>query len=82
MHGDLSSSNILCHENWTIKIANYGTRAMMRRYFPRYSGGIPWRAPELLLDNNAEPTAKSDAFSLGIVAWELVTRYACSPLLL
>ncbi|XP_070492788.1 uncharacterized protein [Chironomus tepperi] len=81
IHCDLACRNLMVHENYTIKIGDFG---MARELYHTdyYKPGsrnkkIPlrWMAPEALGTEEMLPryTSKSDVFSFGIVLYELST---------
>ncbi|KAK9889736.1 hypothetical protein WA026_007118 [Henosepilachna vigintioctopunctata] len=76
VHRDLAARNILLAKDKICKISDFGlTRDIYEdnAYFKRSKGRVPvkWMAPESLQDHIY--TTKSDAWSFGILLWELVT---------
>lgn len=90
LHRDLNSHNILCHDNWTVKVADYGLSSLMATQPARaeQEGDRPAAtsdgasAPQFVGAipwRAPEATTThflpaSDVFSFGMVLWELVTR--------
>lgn len=75
MHRDISPGNILLNEKeGFVKLADFGVAAVQDSH-SRYqiAGKIPYMAPEVLLE---EPiNCQVDIYSLGIVAYELLTGF-------
>ncbi len=73
-HRDVTPGNVLIGRNGIVKIADFGlARAMDRARITRpeiVKGKIAYLAPELI--EEAEPSAASDIFSLGIVLFEVL----------
>ena len=70
-HADLKPDNILVAQGWICKIADFGLAGW--KGSPATPGAPLYRAPEL--DQGVEPSASSDIFSLGVIAYELFTGY-------
>lgn len=76
IHRDLAARNVLLGENLTCKITDFGMTRDIRvqDMFQKQSGGhipIKWTALEALLDGVY--TTKSDAWSFGVVLFEIAT---------
>ena len=74
IHRDLKSANILVTETGCIKIADFGVSAQLSQTLPERNSfmGTPyWMAPEII--EAAHYDTAVDIWSLGIVAFELVT---------
>src|SRR5262249_8494736 len=74
VHCDVSPSNVMLSSDGYVKILDFGiARATFAsaRERPRLRGKPRYMAPEQTLGE--PPTAASDVFALGIVAWELFT---------
>lgn len=73
-HGDLKLENVLISAEGNLKLADFGLSHLSNSLLPpvKASKGTPdYMAPEQLTSN--EKTLKSDIWSLGICAWELLT---------
>ena len=79
VHRDLAARNVLVTSDWTCKVADFGLARCVSdsgldaAYEQKSRGALPirWMAPESL--TMARFSTKSDVWSLGILAWELVT---------
>lgn len=74
IHRDLKSANILVTGNCEIKIADFGVSAQLSNTLPARNSfmGTPyWMAPEVI--ESSRYNTAVDIWSLGIVAFELVT---------
>lgn len=76
VHRDLAARNCMVGENRIVKVGDFGlTRDIYANdYYRRDTQGrlpVRWMAPESLNDNIC--TSASDAWSYGIVLWEIVT---------
>jgi insulin receptor len=76
VHRDLAARNCMVGENRIVKVGDFGlTRDIYANdYYRRDTQGrlpVRWMAPESLSDNIC--TSASDAWSYGIVLWEIVT---------
>jgi len=84
LHRDLAARNILLRSNFEPLIADFGlSKKVGCALFPmsgdlrttekrQFRGPYKWMAPESLLNNDF--TVKSDAYSMGIVIWEIISR--------
>lgn len=74
-HRDVTPGNVLIGLNGIVKLADFGlARAMDRAKKTKpemVKGKVAYVAPELL-EEGAEPTARSDLFSLGVLLWEVL----------
>ena len=77
VHQDIKSLNFLVTESLTVKICDFGMSKARQETRTRTRivghGSIQWMAPELLDSFDAQPSEKTDIYSLGIVLWELAT---------
>jgi basic membrane protein A len=83
VHRDLKSLNVLCDEQVTCKISDFGlsgARDQLRKNESRRA--VPWLAPEIFGEDGRESldaskdTPAADVYSFGVVMWELLTRKA------
>lgn len=70
VHRDLKPSNILMPREGGLKLADFGLAAIMAEQQTLDLGSVRYMAPELLQGDDATP--KSDLYSLGIVAYEML----------
>jgi len=76
IHGDLKPTNIIFDNENIVKLMDFGFSTIKketREYNNETTskGQLRWMAPELLTE---KPTLKSDIYSFGIIAWQLLTR--------
>ncbi len=78
VHGDLRSTNVLLvptrDNKWLCKVSGF---ALLKNVSAESVGvNVRWTAPELLQTAavELEPTEQSDAYSFGMVLWELIAR--------
>jgi len=81
MHRDIKGRNILCTKTGLIKLADFGVSRMIAETSMKEEleveenemvGSILWMAPEILRGGGAYSSFKSDIWSLGITAIEIV----------
>ena len=86
IHRDLKTLNLLVSSNWTIKVADFGTAALVEQFSEHSDGGTAnthsgrarldttplYAAPEII--NGGTCTMASDVYSYAIVMWEVATR--------
>lgn len=70
VHRDLKPSNILMPREGGLKLADFGLAAIIAEQQTLDLGSVRYMAPELLQGDAATP--KSDLYSLGIVAYEML----------
>lgn len=70
VHRDLKPSNILMPREGGLKLADFGLAAIVAEQQTLDLGSVRYMAPELLQGETATP--KSDLYSLGIVAYEML----------
>ncbi|XP_076332952.1 serine/threonine-protein kinase A-Raf-like isoform X2 [Tachypleus tridentatus] len=79
IHRDLKSNNIFLHEDWTVKIGDFGLATVKTRWsgseqFNQPTGSILWMAPEVIRMKDPHPYSfQSDVYAFGIVLYELIT---------
>jgi serine/threonine protein kinase len=77
IHGNIKPSNIVIHAGGDVKLTDLGLVHPADRAFlapgTELLGTVHYTAPELLEDPRAEPDARSDLFSLGVILYELTT---------
>jgi|GEM_PF-839374 len=75
VHGDIKSENILIDDSGMVKITDFGLARFRehrdRREPESISGTIPYMSPEQTQGDRADH--KSDIFSLGVIAYELIS---------
>ncbi|XP_065213541.1 plexin-2-like [Planococcus citri] len=76
VHRDLAARNILVSDDYIMKIADFGLARDIQNkeyYRKKTKGRLPvkWMAPEAL--SHGRYTSKSDAWSYGILLWEILT---------
>lgn len=75
VHRDIKPANIMLHDGDTVKVADFGIAKIMSRQQTTLTGmvmGTPiYMAPEQLQSRPVD--GKSDQFSLGVMAYELLT---------
>lgn len=73
IHRDLKPSNLMLDENNTVKISDFGlARVKTEAVTMTKCGTVSHCAPEVL--RGLRYTFSADVFSVGIIAWELMTR--------
>ncbi|WP_038056374.1 serine/threonine-protein kinase [Thermus amyloliquefaciens] len=70
VHQDVKPSNVFVGEG-VYKLGDLGTVRPLEEASPEYAGSPHYLAPELFL--GAKPSPKSDAYSFGVMAYELLT---------
>ncbi len=77
VHGDIKPANILVASNNDPKISDFGVARLLGTPAMRQQGSAKWAAPEVLRSWNKDGVwacdYQSDLFSLGIVAYVLLT---------
>ncbi|XP_013782803.1 serine/threonine-protein kinase A-Raf-like isoform X2 [Limulus polyphemus] len=79
IHRDLKSNNIFLHEDWTVKIGDFGLATVKTRWsgseqFNQPTGSILWMAPEVIRMKDPHPYSfQSDVYAFGVVLYELTT---------
>jgi len=76
-HRDVKSPNFLIHEDWHVKLCDFGLARFnttgSRDTMGKMCGTFAYVAPEMI--NQTQPyTAKCDIYSLGIIFWEMAYR--------
>ncbi|XP_050720887.1 raf homolog serine/threonine-protein kinase Raf-like isoform X3 [Eriocheir sinensis] len=88
IHRDLKSNNIFLHDDYTVKIGDFGLATVKGgrwiqesqggRQIQQPSGSILWMAPEVIRMQDENPyTSQSDVYAFGIVLYELFS--GCLP---
>ncbi len=76
VHRDLSPSNIIITNDGEVKLIDFGVAKSLTGKYATDSGLIKGRfgymSPEVLRGDNVE--LRSDLYSLGVIAWELLTN--------
>ncbi|XP_072038868.1 serine/threonine-protein kinase A-Raf-like [Amphiura filiformis] len=79
IHRDLKSNNIFLHEDFTVKIGDFGLATVKSRWSgsnqcEQPSGSILWMAPEVIWMRDPNPYSfQSDVYAFGVVLYELVS---------
>lgn len=78
LHLDLKPGNIMINPEGLVKLIDFGSSYVSAKDVAGAQEGVPagtvdYSAPEQLL--GAKPTNRSDIFSLGVIAYEMVTGY-------
>ncbi|AGO84667.2 Serine/threonine protein kinase [Pandoravirus salinus] len=73
VHRDLKSSNLLVDDEYNVKVADFGLARIREDNATMTRCGTPaWTAPEVIRGERYDERA--DVYSIGIVAWEVLTR--------
>jgi hypothetical protein len=75
VHCDIKSPNIVLDLNDRAKLTDFGSAAELLNRNTSHTT-LQWAAPELLFDGIDRYSTASDIYALGVVLWELVSRYA------
>lgn len=79
IHRDLKSNNIFLHDDFTVKIGDFGLATAKTRWsgsqqFHQPTGSILWMAPEVIRMQEENPYSfQSDVYAFGVVLFELLT---------
>eukprot|EP01127_Copromyxa_protea_P003724 TRINITY_DN1350_c0_g2_i3.p1 TRINITY_DN1350_c0_g2~~TRINITY_DN1350_c0_g2_i3.p1 ORF type:complete len:757 (-),score=126.85 TRINITY_DN1350_c0_g2_i3:47-2317(-) len=75
LHRDLKSLNLLVAEDWSIRVADFGTAGLgfqVKSDDLRAKGTAAYLSPEVI--DGKQYTVASDVYALGIVFWEMIHR--------
>lgn len=78
IHRDLKSNNIFLHDDFTVKIGDFGLATAKTRWsgsqqFHQPTGSILWMAPEVIRMQEENPYSfQSDVYAFGVVLFELL----------
>jgi serine/threonine protein kinase len=73
VHRDLKSGNLLVDDEYNVKVADFGLARIREDNATMTRCGTPaWTAPEVIRGERYDERA--DVYSIGIVAWEVLTR--------
>lgn len=80
IHRDLKSNNIFLHDDFSVKIGDFGLATAKVRWSGSQqsnqpTGSILWMAPEVIRMKNLNPYSfQSDVYAFGIVLYEMLTE--------
>jgi serine/threonine-protein kinase len=72
-HGNLTPDNIVIDKSGKPRLTGFGLARLGCGPAASHAGDRAYAAPELLQSPDAQPTAQSDVYSLGIVFYQLLT---------
>lgn len=78
IHRDLKPSNIMLPHQGGLKVGDFGLAAVMAEQDALSIGSVRYMAPELFGEDieNANPDARADIYSLGMIAYEMLAGRA------
>lgn len=83
VHGDLKGNNVLIADDGHAVLSDFGLSQVIDELVGPTGwtltnpdiGPVRWQAPELLIDENCHPSLKTDVWSFGCTAYELLTGH-------
>ncbi|MFH1227787.1 MAG: serine/threonine-protein kinase [Planctomycetota bacterium] len=71
IHRDISPGNILINNHGVCKLSDFGVAAQTQEEMQRFAGKLAYMSPEQIRQEGID--IRTDIFSLGLIAYELIT---------